>query len=56
MTCFSSPRGHGDVSRGRGVWVGGTLCRMDAAVEPYLFEIWQRRCREPAWAAVRAWI
>ncbi|PSD22422.1 hypothetical protein C7E13_16220, partial [Stenotrophomonas maltophilia] len=29
---------------------------MDAAAKPYLMEICQRRCREPAWAAVRAWI
>ncbi len=35
-----------DGSGGRGV------SRMDAATEPYLMEIWQRRCREPAWAAV----
>ncbi|AWT16030.1 hypothetical protein DM611_17955 [Stenotrophomonas maltophilia] len=30
----------------------GTVRRMDAAIEPYLIGIWQRRCREPAWAAV----
>ncbi|WP_372362841.1 hypothetical protein ACCQ10_09065 [Xanthomonas sp. NCPPB 1325] len=30
----------------------GTLSGMDAAPEPYLFGMWQRRCREPAWAAV----
>jgi len=29
---------------------------MDAAAKPYLIGIWQRRCREPAWAAVQAWI
>ncbi|PPU54901.1 hypothetical protein XdyCFBP7245_16105 [Xanthomonas dyei] len=34
----------------------GTFGGMDAAKEPYLFGIWQFRCREPAWAAVRAWI
>ncbi|NMI34548.1 hypothetical protein E1J29_08745 [Xanthomonas hortorum pv. vitians] len=34
----------------------GTLCGMDAAEEPYLFGFWQFRCREPAWATVRAWI
>ncbi|WP_220084147.1 hypothetical protein, partial [Stenotrophomonas maltophilia] len=34
----------------------GGVSRMDAATEPYLMKICQRRCREPAWAAVRAWI
>ncbi|MCC4635135.1 hypothetical protein, partial [Xanthomonas dyei] len=33
-----------------------TLSGMDIAPELYLFGIWQFRCREPAWAAVRAWI
>lgn len=33
-------------------WVRGGLRGMDAADKPYLMEIWQRRCREPAWAAV----
>ena len=32
------------------------VSRMDAAAKPYLIGIWQRRCREPAWAAVQAWI
>jgi len=41
--------------RWSGVGVRG-VSRMDAAAKPYLMEIWQRRCREPAWAAVRAWI
>ncbi len=34
-----------------GVGVRG-VSRMDAAAKPYLIGIWQRRCREPAWAAV----
>ncbi|MEW2986109.1 hypothetical protein AB1A91_21610, partial [Stenotrophomonas maltophilia] len=38
-----------------GVGVRG-VSRMDAAAKPYLMKICQRRCREPAWAAVRAWI
>lgn len=29
---------------------------MDGATKPYLMKIWQRRCREPAWAAVQALI
>jgi len=29
---------------------------MDTAAKPYLMEIWQRRRREPAWAAVQALI
>ena len=38
--------------RGRSGWVRGGVSRMDAAAKPYLMGIWQRRCREPAWAAV----
>ncbi len=38
-----------------GVGVRG-VSRMDAAAKPYLMEIWQRRRREPAWAAVQALI
>ncbi len=34
----------------------GGVSAMDGATEPYLRKICQRRCREPAWAAVRAWI
>jgi len=34
----------------------GPLGAMDGAHEPYLSGIWQFRCREPTWAAVRAWI
>ncbi|WP_216655095.1 hypothetical protein, partial [Stenotrophomonas maltophilia] len=41
---------------GGAVWLGRTVGAMDGAIEPYLMEICQRRCREPAWAAVRAWI
>ncbi|CAD7733287.1 hypothetical protein LMG31886_18770 [Xanthomonas hydrangeae] len=36
--------------------LAGPCGGMDAATEPYLFAIWQFRCREPAWATVRAWI
>ncbi|OHY59221.1 hypothetical protein BB780_03250 [Stenotrophomonas maltophilia] len=41
------------VERG-GTGRGRTVRRMDAPTEPYLIGIWQRRRREPAWAAVRA--
>ncbi|CRD62359.1 hypothetical protein BN126360411 [Stenotrophomonas indicatrix] len=34
------------------VGFAGVVRRMDAAAKPYLIGIWQRRCREPAWAAV----
>ncbi|WP_251275386.1 hypothetical protein, partial [Enterobacter hormaechei] len=42
--------------RSRSKAAGRTVRRMDAPTEPYLMKICQRRCREPAWAAVRAWI
>ncbi|WP_408022901.1 hypothetical protein, partial [Stenotrophomonas geniculata] len=45
-----------EIFRGREGGLRRGVSRMDAATEPYLMEIWQRRCREPAWAAVRAWI
>ncbi|MBA0281673.1 hypothetical protein D7Y44_01635 [Stenotrophomonas maltophilia] len=41
----------GICQRWGGVGVRG-VSRMDAAAKPYLIGIWQRRCREPAWAAV----
>ena len=41
-----------EICRRRGGSGCGGVSRMDAATEPYLMEIWQRRCREPAWAAV----
>jgi len=42
--------------RGRAGGLGRGVRAMDGAAKPYLIGIWQRRCREPAWAAVQAWI
>ncbi|TPD95164.1 hypothetical protein FJP65_12895 [Stenotrophomonas maltophilia] len=41
----------GNCRRRGGVGLRGVR-GMDAAAKPYLIGIWQRRCREPAWAAV----
>ena len=52
LSCSIPWRTHTEIVRGRAGGLGRGIRAMDGAAKPYLIGIWQRRCREPAWAAV----